>query len=710
MNSTCFLHSFRRPMLAFAGASLLGLAGALNAVETGKAQEPAYENYIDVSAGYVQQSGDRAAFQKAYQLNKQGYGGIEDLFITKQLNDSTVLTLRGHALAGNADYLLDLAITKDEVGHLKFGYKAFRTFYDGSGGYWPTNGVHFSLYDENLHLDRSNLWLEAGFTKPGAINFVLRYDLQTKKGKKDSTSWMDTGFAVNTANTRYIVPTFLTFDEKRHILNATLSQSADKSEWALGARYDKGDYQNGRYSRRTPFQPTTDRYLTAKEGQDYDLLQLRGSYLTQVTEQIKLTTAVSRTKIDTILSGSRINGMSYDADYTNNYPTRQQRDEGYLGLLPGNELGESEMTQTVATLSALYQPTETLRIVPGLRFEKTEWDNKIEFEETNFGGAPAFAPINEEVEADSEKDWKTYAGSLEARYTGLKNMALNFKADWSNSEGELREERILEPGTPLQAISIDRDTQLERDTQKYAATANWYVQPGTTIAAQYYFKARQNGYRAVRDNTVSTADRYPAYITNQDFETNDFNVRLTYRLSPTFRTVTRYDYQKTTIRTQDIGLAFEESMNSTQHIVSETVSWNPLARWYLQGNVNYVFETLRTPAFGLTGLAGGLVKNSDGNYLNFSVSSSYVLDEQSDLFVDYTLYKALDNYVNNAALTVPYGTDSRAHMFSVAWSRRLNHRTTLNLKYTFAKNEDVPSGGTADYEAHLLYAKVQYRF
>ncbi len=708
MNSTAILHLIRRPLLVLAGASLLGLPGALCA-QSDKAKEPTYENYIDFSAGYNLQEGDRPGFQKQFQLNKKGSLGIEDLYFTTELKNEAVLKLRGHAMAGNHDYLLDLSVTKEEVGYLKFGYKMFRTWYDGSGGVWPTNGLRIQLYDEDLHVDRGNLWLEAGFTKPDAVNFMFRYDYLTKKGQKDSTSWMDTGLAVSTTATRYIVPTYLTFDEKRHILNGTVSKSSGKSDWALGLRFDKGEYENGRYSRRTPFQPTTDRYVTAKEGQDFDLFQIRGSYLTQLNEKLKLTTAVARTKIDTILSGSRIIGAGYDATYSSTYPTRQQRDEGYFAH-PGHELGESQMTQTVATLSALYLASEDLRITPSFRFERTEWHNVVEFEETNFGAGPAFAPINEETEADSEKHWKTYGASLDARYTGLKNVSLNFKADWSNSEGELQESKIFEPGTPLAVVVIDRDSKLERGVQKYAYTANWYARPGTTVAAQYYFKARQNDYRAVRDNTVSTSDRYPAYIANQDFETNDFNLRLTWRLSPNFRTITRYDYQKTTVRTQDVGLGFKESMNSTQHIFSETVTWNPLSRWYLQGNVNYVNETLTTPAVGLTGAASNLVKNSDSNYVNFSLSSGYALDQQSDLLVDYMLYKAMGNYINNSAVTVPYGTDSKLQTFSVGWNRRLDRRTTLNLKYTYAKNEDLPSLGQSDYEAHLIYGKVQYRF
>ena len=97
MNTTAFLHLLRRPMLVLAGASLLGLPGELNA-QTDKAKEPTYENYIDFSAGYNLQSGDRPGFQKGLQLNKEGFGGIEGLYLTKSLNDSTTMVLKGREI------------------------------------------------------------------------------------------------------------------------------------------------------------------------------------------------------------------------------------------------------------------------------------------------------------------------------------------------------------------------------------------------------------------------------------------------------------------------------------------------------------------------------------------------------------------------------------------------------------------------------------
>ncbi|MBI2516940.1 MAG: hypothetical protein HYV95_08490 [Opitutae bacterium] len=700
MNTFLTSSTIRRSVV-LVGAGLCGVAGLLAAAP----KEAPLENYIDISAGYTSDTGSKPALQKALQNRAGGYGGIEGLYYTKAINDETTLVIKGKALAGANDYLFDLSIIKENGGYVKFGYREFRVWFDGLGGYLPSTGFIRKLHDEDLAIDRGNLWFEAGYRAEDKPAISLRYDLFTRKGTKDSTSWADTGLAVNTSNLRGLLPTFLKIDEKRHQVVADVSKKGEKIGWALGARVDKGEYTNGRYERRRAGESTTDRKVTHKEGQDYDLFQVRGSYENQIHENLLITTAVARTTIDTTLSGSRIYGQDFDPVYDAAYLNRQQRDEGFFGLH-----GESEMKQIIGTISARYQPKETVVIVPSFRFEQIDWSNKVDFEETNFGGAPAFAPINDEVEADSEKDWKVYAESVDVRYTGIKNVSLSFKGEWTKSEGDLTEERILEPGTALQVISIDRDTKFERNTQKYAATANWYAKPGSTVAVQYYYKVRTNDFRSVRDNTVSTSDRYPAYVANQDFETNDFNVRFSTKLGANLRSVTRYDYQKSTITTQDVGLLMAESANMTSHIFAETLTWNPSNRWYVQGGVNLVWDTLTTPAVKVTGGAVNLVKNSDANYTSLNLGSGYAVDDQSDLFVDYSLTQSKDSFVDNSNRTVAFGSDIKVQQATVTWNRRIDYRTSISLKYGYAKSDNAVSGGYADFEAHMIYGKVQYRF
>lgn len=674
------------------GSALL-LAGRLAAAET------EYENHIDVSAGFSPADGDRPGFQKARQRNRQGYGGIEDLYLTRAINDTTNLTIKGRALAGNNDYLFDLTLSKDDVGYVKAGYREYRVWYDGTGGYYPPTNFHLSIYDEDLHTDRGNLWFEAGYTAPDKPSFVLRYDMFTRKGEKDSTSWGDTNL---TGGTRAIIPSFWLLDEKRHIVTGTLSGNRSEDRWELGLRYDKGDYTDSRNIRRRATE-SVDRYVTEKEGRDYDLFMVRGSYVAKIHDKLTVTTAVARTKIDSTISGSRIYGPDYDPVYDANFVNRQARDEGFFDLS-----GDTELKQTVGTISALYQPTENLSVVPAFRAEKIDTVNVAEFVETNFTSARV--ADNEELESSADKSWKNISETFELRYKGIKNVALNFKAEWVQATGNLTEEEIAEPNTPSAATTIDRDTDFDRNSQKYSATANWYLLPGTSVTVQAYYKVRENDYHSPRDSTVSTGDRYPAYIANQDFETTDFNARFSTRINSKMRSVTRYDYQESTIRSQEIDLQMGDSATMKSHIIAETLSWNPLSRWYLQGTVNYVLDMLTTPATTVTGAALNQVKNSDANYTNFTFGTGYALDQGSDLYVDYSLYRAWDDFIDNSAYSLPYGTKARTQQAGLTWFKQLDRRTALTFRYAYAKNVDDAWGGLADYEAHIFYGKVQYKF
>ena len=719
MKTYSLLPTFRRPGVLL-GAGLCLLASLLPAAEK---KEPPLENYLDLSVGYITQSGDRPGFQKDQQFNKAGFGGIEALYLTKDLNDTTTMVLKGRALAGNSDYLLDLAITKNEVGYLKFGYKSFRTWYDGSGQFYPPNLLLVQLYDENLHLDRGNLWFEAGYVPADKLNFVFRYDLLTRKGKKDTLFLGDSALAVSpvTVANRGVLPAFRTLDEKRHVLKATLSKKSEKVAWQIASTLDTAELDNSYNVRRRFNEPASsstrnvspDRVFTLKDGTETDLFAIRGTISTQINEKLAVNTAVSRTTIDTTLSGSRIVGNGpggYDPVFDATFTNRQSRDEGYLHLT-----GETQTKQTVATINAFYRPTEVWSIVPAFRFEKRTTLAESDFEETNnppSSSNPTARLIQEEIAVHSRNAWKLNAQSIDARYTGFKNWSLNFKVEFEQNTGDISEKQIIEPGI-LNTIRIERVGDFAIDSQKYSATANWYPKAGTTIAVQYYFKARQSDFGASLDNiavnTPTSGNRYPAFITDLDWETNDLNVRLSWKAARNLRLVTRYDYQHTNVRVQEAGLSFDEASDRVSHIWAQTATWNPLPRWYLQGNVNVTFETQRTPASTLTGNAASLVSNSDSNFTNLSVSSGYALDERTDVFVDYNYYKA-DNYIDTSARSLAYGTKATKHNTSVTWNRKLDRRTSVTLKYAYAKNDDVPSGGFANYEAHMLYGKVQYRF
>jgi hypothetical protein len=143
----------------------------------------------------------------------------------------------------------------------------------------------------------------------------------------------------------------------------------------------------------------------------------------------------------------------------------------------------------------------------------------------------------------------------------------------------------------------------------------------------------------------------------------------------------------------------------TSHIFAQNVSWSPCSRLYLQAGFNYVVSETKTPTSDYT----QTVLNSENNYWTLNFNSGLVLDNKTDLNLGYTYYRA-DDYTDNSTVGVPYGAGAEEHGITATIARRLTERLRLTLRYGFYHSEDETSGGHNNYEAHVLFSSLQYRF
>jgi hypothetical protein len=656
------------------------------------AADVATEGTLTVGAGGALLDGDRPAFQQQLQHRKSGFGGIEDYRLTRE-SKAWLFAFQARLLPGDDDYRLSARLEKPERFFVDTGYQSFRVWYDGSGGYFRPTGTEFVLFNEDLSLTRSKAWLELGAYTPNQTLLTFRYDYTARHGTKGSTHWADTNL-VGTFGTRGIVPSFYDLDEVTH--SFALDAGNDTQEgvtWHLGARYAQTELDNKRNMRRRPFE-TADRIVTQKDETKTDLFAAHGFYQRKFSEQLTLSGGALITDLDATLGGSRIYGQTYDPVFDPAYLRRQQRDEGYYELT-----GHADLKQTILNLNAVYLPKKNWAVRPSVRFENLHQKTMSEFLETNIGGGPAFAAIVEEVEGEQKKKWNEFAEAIEVRYTGRPHWTYSVEGQWIQGRGNLEEDRVLHTGVR----TIDRDSDNTRQSQKYSARANWYAKPGLTLAAQYYYKVNVNDYDAIRDNTpAGTADRYPAYITDQDFTTHDLNLRASWRPAATLSLVTRYDFQRSRIVSNEAGLAKVESSELTAHILSESLTWTPHPRLYLNASVNLTWDQLATPAYRF-------VLNSDNNYVNGTLGAGYALAKRDDLYLDTTFYRA-DNFVDNSALSLPFGADQKQHGAHLTWVRRQSEHLIYTFKYGYLSHRDGTWAARNNYTAHLFHAKVQYHF
>ncbi len=658
-----------------------------------------YRNWLDVSVGGLSVGGDEAQFMRRHGYQGKAFIGVEDFHWEQDVGKKGMFQINGRGLFDLNDYRLDFALEDPDVGFLRGGFRQFRTWYDGSGGYFPPNGQWFSLYDEELALNRGEVWFEGGLTRPDQPQLTFSYRHQFRDGRKDSTSWGESNLTGG-AGARGIVPSFWDIDEERDIFEADIQHRFGSTDVGAGLRFDLWDNNNSRNMRRRPNE-APDRHLTQREIVEGDLFNVHAFTETRFNDRLLFTTGYAFTTLDTDISGSRIYGADYDALYDPVFARRQARDEGFFALSGG-----SQMKQYVLNLNLMWTPWEHFTVVPSVRVEKQDQDGVAAFTETNVGNAPALAAAQDDLLNTRDRGFVDVSEALEARYTGLTNWVFYARGEWLQGEGDLKE-REIEAATGV--VDLLRETDSTRFTQKYSVGANWYPLRKLNLAAQYYHKSRDNDYDHRLDSTPNnSADRYPAFLREQDFDTDDFNARVTWRPHPTVTLVSRYDFQLSTIDTRADGLAGVESAENRAHVLSQSVSWSPLGRLYLQGTINYVLDETDTPATRALGTTN-LVLVSANDYWNASASAGYALDEKTDLEASYFYYRA-DNYSDNSALTVAYGADAEEHGILAGIRRRIARNILWTARYGYFQGKSETAGGRNDYTAHLAYTSLRIFF
>jgi hypothetical protein len=718
-----------RRILALIFAGTLAAAGARGGttdqktVATASEEQPEeYKNWIELAIGGVITSGDRAQFEQEHWLpGDQPYGGIQNLHVEGTVGKDALFSIDGHALWDFNDYDVTVQLAKPNLGYIKAGYTEFRSWYDGNGGFFPHNDVFFEPPYPEMHVDRGDAWIELGLRAKDWPEITIRYDHEFRFGQKDSTVWGDTnltGLAVQP--TRKIVPSFRNLDEKRDIFSLEASKTIGNTDVLLGMRYEHNTNDYSLNMERGAGQlppvvppPGQQRKVTQKQNDDVDLFSGHGITETRITDNLWFTSGYSYTTITNDLSGSRIFGTHWDEAFGEPVPTLVNRDHSFIDLA-----GTARIKEHVFNANWFWMPMENLAILSGFRYthENNDSDSTFLAEET-VPNTPPFTPLNPEggfhfgppipVEGARNSDYNRFAERLEMRYTGIKDWLFYFEGEWEEEWGQVDEFQSFDEEIPL-----DKDTNALG--QKYSIGATWYPTMRLNFAGQYFHRI------ASYDEDVFSGI-YPRLI-HQDWNVDDFNIRMTFRpkLPPSLGTlalVTRYDFVHTSIDgqweifPQEDLLAELQTGEIKQHVISESLNWNPLPRFFLQANFSYVLNQTDTPAnsINLDPQTSPTVVNFRNDYWTVTSGIGYVIDDKTDFFADYYFYCAND-YFKNAVVAMPYGMGATEHAVSATVTRKLSKNMRLQLKYGYFNYRDVTSGGHNNYQAHSLFSSLQIRF
>jgi hypothetical protein len=693
------------------GAAVLALVGQVMAAGT-KSETPAqwyeggttsYNNWIELSAGSLMTQGNKTQASQGQQLNTGAFGGIEDLHYETDVAKKTTFTLDGRALGGQNDYNADLSLVKLDLGYIRFHFENFRTWDSGNGGYIPADQQAFSLPGNALAVDRGLISFEAGLTKPDQPQLTFKYSHRYRIGEENSTLWGPEGGGGTPVNRVY--PGIYNINEKSDTFQFDLTHHlmvAKKTvNYGAGLAYEIGTFNDSHDLSFWQGQPVQQK-ATDSQNTTYDMLSAHASADSWIKDNLFLSTGFSYANLDDSFTGSTIYGDDFDVAYSPTYPAAGI---GYNGLNGG-----AHKNEYVANVNLMSMPTKTLSIIPSVRIQAEDWNASSSGVGTLYdpaAGTGDTQPFN----SNSGYDSIDVTERLDVRYTAVTNWVFSTGGLWTEGQGSLHENGGLTQVNGFGPVPVQFATDDSRLFQKYFANARWYPLRLASLDFGVYYKDNAYNYNNTTDNTPdngSTGNAYPGFIVYQGFQTWDGSVRLTLHPLNRVTTVSRYEYQYSTIQTQpdsSSGLGEADSSTMLSHIIGQNVSWTPLDWLALQTGFNYVLSTTKTPASAYT----QSVLNSQNNYWTANFNSNFVLDDKTDLNLGCFYYRA-DNGQNNIVDGVPLGSDQRQYSLTATLSRRLSKNMRWSLKYAYTHYDDFAANGNYNYDSNLIFTSLQYRF
>ena len=751
--------SFRFALAAPALVFTITVAQAGTSPAAAPAEEPTKEvasNWIAFTIGGAFVSGDEAGMMRRTRTNGDFYGGIDESQFSKELNDTTTLTLDGHALPGLEDYEFNMDLQKADLGYVKAGFKQFRTWYDASPGYLDGANMDASnasgLFDDERSIDRGEIYLEAGLRKEDLPEITFSYRHLYRNGDKDSTCWGDSlnnnswGGVTGSNPAFKFLPALWDIDESTDIFELDGDYTIGNTELGMGLVYEHYSQDNSRYTPRYGTKPnaapptasgTSGQLLdiTLTEQVKSDMFGGHVSSVTRFNDKAWLSFAASVSNQNSDIDGGSREYGAYWALPEQTIPggntgSLAKRDYAYDQMSGG-----SNTDQFITNLNFMWVPVQDLTVTPSLRYEKENTDVISKFRAYNTNqswlGLESLA---------SYTDMDAFAEAIDIRYTGLDNIVLYAKAEWEQEDENIRRiDRYAVEGVGVSDPDLDGEflaTDVEIDEQKYTIGANWYALSNLSFSVQGFHENREQSLDHDEGNqqfptgipgntwTPGGANNFRPIMVDHNSEIDDLNLRMTWRPMSNISLVTRYDYAHTEFENRGINWSKNttassnidpaiiypiiESGDVASHIVSQSMTWSPMASMYVQGTVSWISSETDTPE-EYTG-------DSDNDSLVGSLTAGYAIDARTELTATYSYFSA-HNYVASQSFngypTMGYGYETEEHMIALTLTRVINENMIWNLRYGFITSnttDNDQSGGYDDFDAHMVSTGLQVRF
>jgi hypothetical protein len=671
------------------------------AKETAKAREEAEPAFaITPILRFIDVDGDAAKFREDWWMRQGFAGGIEEFWLEETVGKDTKFTVLGRGIYDEEDYTVRLELVKPDLGFVRAGFTQYRKYFDDTGGHHPFFSTPSFSLQQDLFLDVGNWFIEAGLTKPNWPKITLGYENQFKEGDKSTLAWGPVS-QVPGSQAKRIFPSLKNLDERVDIFKVDIDHTIGKVHMVDQFRYE--NYRND-----------TERVDGAQR-----ILSTGGSKYIRVHEEMD------------------------DEQFSNAYYVESHvHDKVYVsgGYLFSNVNGEGDMgfdtvsngvapffdrnwhtrnisldrDSHVLNANILVGPFAGFMFNGGVQAEQTDTDGRVDaiLQEIL---PPAASPNYLAVMSNDRTSLQKNAG---VRFTKIPNTVVFADGRWTGESIDVVG-RAFENGGLESDRAFLRQTDVDVDRTDYVAGFNTSPIQRANLSAQYRNSRRENGYDHEIDQrtfggVLGFQEGYPAFITGQEFQTDEVTAKLTVRpinrVSVSFRyQLVATDFNTETDPVPSLGIPAGEahSGNYRAHIYSVSATVNPINRLYLTGY--FSLTDSRTETFDNHSDA---VIPFEGDVYTIMATAGYALDEKTDVSLDYLFSRACNFEENNAsaAFGLPYGVDNTRRAFYAGIKRQISKNVVARLRYGYFHYDEPTNGNIDDYVAHMAIATCTIRF
>ena len=628
--------------------------------------------------------GSSSKFREATGLWDGDSVGLAEMSLLRDIGTDATIAVETSVWEDPHRYDVSVRYDRLDWGFVDLGAESFRTYDNRWGEYAPNLGVSAFRLGRDLERDFQHAWIELGLRRPNVPQLTVGYDYYGVDGRK---SLLQHGvYAENVAGAytaRAIRPSYKEQDHDRHVLTLALEHEWKGVWFEDVAKLEWVDLDTTRVS-ESSFSPG----MVLPE--ERTLIRDDFEY-TQTSNTIRFE---KHAKPWLFLSGGHLyTNVNGDAAFsqTATSPT------GAFGPFDG-PIGQRlviDQHSQVINANASLGPWRGASLTAGFQGEWMRQDGE--------GMIFPFAGATPE-RARSRFDEFRAEQRLIARYDRIPNTALYLEGGFAQENSELLED---------QAASLTRDTDSNLRSNEAVAGLEYSPKSWLSVNLKGRRRARFNDFEHDTDVVfgASPSPGYPGFLLERNERLDEFKTRVAMRPARRVGASVSYGYEDRDYRNRTDAEAFTGSPGGSllaaaqkAHVVGASLTYNPLARLALHSFASYWNTRIEAESQGSPS-----VVPFRGDVYSITSGLTYSLDPKSDVSLSYSISEASYGQ-DNAATTVPAGTEFRWRQLRSKLNRRFSPSLLAGVEYAYFDYRDPAAGTFYDFDGHGVFVTMEWRW